>query len=116
MGDALRKLAMTLLCKVHREEFDGFFTTTLKPGRVGGGAGGGDGGDAGGDGGGAGGGGGGAGGGGGGAAGGAGAGGAAAATGVAVQLGMSKGGKNYIGRRNMVGGAVDARGASWGRP
>jgi hypothetical protein len=26
MGDALRKLAMTLLCKVHREEFDGFFT------------------------------------------------------------------------------------------
>ena len=25
MGDALRKLAMTLLCKMHREEFDGFF-------------------------------------------------------------------------------------------
>ena len=42
MGDALRKLAMTLLCKVHREEFDGFFTAPLKPGRVGGGAGGGD--------------------------------------------------------------------------
>ena len=34
MGDALRKLAMTLLCKVHREELDGFFTAPLKPGRV----------------------------------------------------------------------------------
>jgi len=30
MGDALRKLAMTLLCKVHREEFDGFFTAPLR--------------------------------------------------------------------------------------
>ena len=42
-GDALRKLAMTLLCKTHREEFDGFFTAPLKPGRAGGGAGGGGG-------------------------------------------------------------------------
>ena len=41
MGDALRKLAMTLLCKVHREEFDGFFTAPLKPGYAGGSAGGG---------------------------------------------------------------------------
>ena len=35
MGDALRKLAMTLLCKMHREQFDGFFTAPLKPGRGG---------------------------------------------------------------------------------
>merc|ERR1712035_61418 len=53
MGDALRKLAMTLLCKMHREQFDGFFTAPLKPGGAdggagGGGGGGGDGGDGGG--------------------------------------------------------------------
>ena len=44
MGDALRKLAMTLLCTMHREEFDIFFTAPLKPGHTDGAGGGGAGG------------------------------------------------------------------------